>query len=838
MKGFLLLVVLASLLVLPSVFAIDPITVTYVGGALSAVGTDYQLVIPPGGQRDSFQFVADNANDATLNTPVVTVQLQIDQAAQQISITPDGVTPIAVINAPQAGTYTISFTGITAAASVTIGYVTVTTAGAPVTATIKGYVATIAQTTPTLAQIGALANTPAAFTNVNPAVTLSITNFNTPMTVIDNLNIPISVKYNGKETRTTRIVNIRAAQTAASTGTVTFSIPMNAYIITSGGNTQTGSIEKRSENSLQVMALPATSFLADTRITTHLTASALGSFLTLTAPSTGVNVWTKNGNSVANVVTYIVYMDTNVATGHATVFLEQATAVAASITRLGGTATLLPASSITESTWPSYQENFFKNHVHLIYGTQGDIEGQSSIVQGIYNDPLGFAKWLWLIPFSPTYLNASNITAFNSTGLYLNATGNISLAGKNITCFGPASNVSFNTTAAGNLSNFTNLTDSIDFPELNATNSTNGTATNGSIVICTDPGIDGPAAIVSVGGSTFASTIPPLTIASSTVGVGGTAAIDTLISTTLSPSYVAAAGFPGTIAIATPYSTVSSLTATAAGFGPFGSGSTAVWMPVPWFLGGSGFAVAFPNGWATHSILQTGSGSPMSGTGTFSMNVRLADYLKYASQGKSPTVGNTNVNAIKVAATTAGSPPASGQAIIRAAGGVSNSITVTSVTEVATSSGTQVNIVGTFNSATTGYAFGSESNLTIYDETDSTTQYPGDSIDFFADYYNATSGADILGASCNASFSIDSTTSAMTYNAVAGAYKTTKAYGSSGTTAWNVSCYSTTFNETLWANDTVTIATMGVPEFSTWTLLIALAGVMVGFFVIRARKGI
>ncbi|MBI4144645.1 right-handed parallel beta-helix repeat-containing protein [Candidatus Woesearchaeota archaeon] len=148
----------------------------------------------------------------------------------------------------------------------------------------------------------------------------------------------------------------------------------------------------------------------------------------------------------------------------------------------------------------------------------------------------------------------------------------------------------------------------------------------------------------------------------------------------------------------------------------------------------------------------------------------------------------------------------------------------------------------TFNvSHFTGFSFGSTSgtltNLTIFDETDSTTQYTGDTVEFFADYFNGSSGYDILGASCNASFGVDSTTQSMTYSAFIGSYKTTKLYGSPGTTDWNVTCAAAGF-DTLTANDTVTIAAIGVPEFSTWTLFIALAGVLIGFFVIRARRGI
>ena len=40
-------------------------------------------------------------------------------------------------------------------------------------------------------------------------------------------------------------------------------------------------------------------------------------------------------------------------------------------------------------------------------------------------------------------------------------------------------------------------------------------------------------------------------------------------------------------------------------------------------------------------------------------------------------------------------------------------------------------------------------------------------------------------------------------------------------------------------NVTITVTPpIPVPEFGTWTLLLALSGVLVGFFAIRARKGI
>ena len=126
-------------------------------------------------------------------------------------------------------------------------------------------------------------------------------------------------------------------------------------------------------------------------------------------------------------------------------------------------------------------------------------------------------------------------------------------------------------------------------------------------------------------------------------------------------------------------------------------------------------------------------------------------------------------------------------------------------------------------------------NLTIFDETDSEIEFPGDVVEFFADYFNGSNNADILGASCNASFGDDDTTQAMTFNVPSFSYKTTKIVNSAGTFDWNVSCGGIAAFAPLNVSDTFTITPPGVPEFSTWAIIIALSGVLVGFFFIRRR---
>jgi outer membrane protein assembly factor BamB len=105
----------------------------------------------------------------------------------------------------------------------------------------------------------------------------------------------------------------------------------------------------------------------------------------------------------------------------------------------------------------------------------------------------------------------------------------------------------------------------------------------------------------------------------------------------------------------------------------------------------------------------------------------------------------------------------------------------------------------------TGYAIGTNSTLTIFDETDpeggSQTKYPGDQVIFFANYTNATGPID--GADCNVSFA-DSLDNPMNWNASSYLYEYNRSFISAGTFDWNVTCNKTGF-DTLTTNDTVLI---------------------------------
>jgi len=111
----------------------------------------------------------------------------------------------------------------------------------------------------------------------------------------------------------------------------------------------------------------------------------------------------------------------------------------------------------------------------------------------------------------------------------------------------------------------------------------------------------------------------------------------------------------------------------------------------------------------------------------------------------------------------------------------------------------------------TGYAIGTNSTLTIFDETDpeggSQTKYPSDQVIFFANYTNATGPID--GADCNVSFA-DSLDNPMNWNVSSYLYEYNRSFASAGTFDWNVTCNKTGF-DTLTANDTVLITpTLGV----------------------------
>lgn len=99
----------------------------------------------------------------------------------------------------------------------------------------------------------------------------------------------------------------------------------------------------------------------------------------------------------------------------------------------------------------------------------------------------------------------------------------------------------------------------------------------------------------------------------------------------------------------------------------------------------------------------------------------------------------------------------------------------------------------------TGYAVGSNANLTIYDEVDlGAIRIAYDPVVFSARYVNKSDGTHIAGADCSVAFE-DASPSAMTDNG--SAYIYTKEDGfDAGSHSWNVSCAKPGYN-TLNATD-------------------------------------
>jgi len=123
----------------------------------------------------------------------------------------------------------------------------------------------------------------------------------------------------------------------------------------------------------------------------------------------------------------------------------------------------------------------------------------------------------------------------------------------------------------------------------------------------------------------------------------------------------------------------------------------------------------------------------------------------------------------------------------------------------------------TFNvSHFTNYSVGVNSNLTIYDEYEGSSVQNGTNITFFANYTNRTSGAHIVGATCNVSF--DDGASALMVDAGSN-YNYTKIGGFSAAAihVWNVTCNKTGF-ETLNTTDNVNVTAPVIPIVNNGTL--------------------
>lgn len=111
------------------------------------------------------------------------------------------------------------------------------------------------------------------------------------------------------------------------------------------------------------------------------------------------------------------------------------------------------------------------------------------------------------------------------------------------------------------------------------------------------------------------------------------------------------------------------------------------------------------------------------------------------------------------------------------------------------------------------YALGAlNSNLEIWDDTDTETKYVGDQVKFYANYTNTTSGEPIYGSgvTCNITFNISGSWTPwkqMTYNSTSKLYEYNRSFSDVGTFNWNVSCDGSALGyEPLNASDTFTIS--------------------------------
>jgi len=101
----------------------------------------------------------------------------------------------------------------------------------------------------------------------------------------------------------------------------------------------------------------------------------------------------------------------------------------------------------------------------------------------------------------------------------------------------------------------------------------------------------------------------------------------------------------------------------------------------------------------------------------------------------------------------------------------------------------------------TGIALGTWANLTIYDDTESTTKKIGDTINFYA-RYNDSANLPIPDATCIVRYH-DGTQATMAYTS--GYYTASRTYSESGIYNWNVTC-NKTYYDTLTTTDTVNVS--------------------------------
>ena len=135
-------------------------------------------------------------------------------------------------------------------------------------------------------------------------------------------------------------------------------------------------------------------------------------------------------------------------------------------------------------------------------------------------------------------------------------------------------------------------------------------------------------------------------------------------------------------------------------------------------------------------------------------------------------------------------------------------------------------VTGLMHSA--GIEYGN-SRLGIWSEG---TYWQLDDIFFYANYTSADSNESITGADCDIWFE-DTGWDNMTYSAEL--YRYNRTFFGDGFREYNVSCTHTTYTN-LTINDSFTISSSAIPEFSTITLGLGLIAVLLGLLIIRRKR--
>ena len=102
----------------------------------------------------------------------------------------------------------------------------------------------------------------------------------------------------------------------------------------------------------------------------------------------------------------------------------------------------------------------------------------------------------------------------------------------------------------------------------------------------------------------------------------------------------------------------------------------------------------------------------------------------------------------------------------------------------------------------TNYSITVNSELTIWDDTDERSELKDKQVYFYADYVDTNDSTDILGATCNISFSDGS--ALMSYDGSNGYYEYNRSFSTGGIKNWSVNCSQGTY-EPIYLTDTATI---------------------------------